>query len=107
MRYLAFVFFGVTAAAQAQGIPDIKGTWSGTGRSVVFGNNPHHPGDQTVVSPPRVRDYEFTFVVDGQDGAWPGVTRCRPSLQQTSPSHGRSRVTTKRSSEPIPTAISI
>src|SRR5262245_11408327 len=74
MRYLAlaFVFFGVTAAAQAQGIPDIKGTWSGTGRSVVFGNNPHHPGDQTVVSPPRVRDYEFTFVVDGQDGrvAW-------------------------------------
>jgi hypothetical protein len=63
----------VTAAAHAEdAIPDIKGTWSGKGKSIVFGNNPHHPGAQTVTSPPRVRDFEFTFVVDGQDGrlAW-------------------------------------
>src|SRR6266404_6257444 len=31
-----------------------------------------HPGSQVVTSPPRVRDFEFSFVVDGQDGrlAW-------------------------------------
>jgi hypothetical protein len=27
-----------------------------------------HPGSQTVACPPRVREFEFTFVVDGQDG---------------------------------------
>jgi hypothetical protein len=63
---------GVTAAHAQDGIPDLKGTWSGKGKSIVFGHNPHHPGAETVASPPRIRDYEFTFVVDGQDGrlAW-------------------------------------
>ena len=70
MRYLAFVLAvvgAITAAARAQdAIPDLKGAWSGKGKSIVFGNNPHHPGSQTVASPPRLRDFEFTFVVDGQ-----------------------------------------
>ncbi|MGA8625842.1 MAG: hypothetical protein WB686_14045 [Pseudolabrys sp.] len=75
MRYLAFalVLVGAVTAARAQdAIPDLKGTWSGKGKSIAFGNNPHHPGSQTVASQPRVRDFEFTFVVDGQDGrlAW-------------------------------------
>jgi hypothetical protein len=75
MRSFAFALalVGVMTAAQAQdAIPDIKGTWSGKGKSIVFGSNPHHAGGQTVTSPPRVRDFEFTFVVDGQDGrlAW-------------------------------------
>jgi hypothetical protein len=75
MRSFAFALalVGVVTAAQAQdAIPDLKGTWSGKGKSIVFGNNPHHPGAQTVANPPRVRDFEFTFVVDGQDGrlAW-------------------------------------
>ena len=75
MRYfvLALALVGIVTAAQAQdAIPDLKGAWSGKGKSIVFGNNPHHPGSQTVVSPPRLRDFEFTFVVDGQDGrlAW-------------------------------------
>jgi hypothetical protein len=51
MRYLAFalVLVGVMTAARAQdAIPDLKGTWSGKGKSIVFGNNPHHPGSQTV-----------------------------------------------------------
>jgi hypothetical protein len=75
MRYLALVgalmSFATVARAQ-DAIPDIKGTWSGKGKSIVFGNNPHHPGTQTAANPPRVRDFEFTFVVDGQDGrlAW-------------------------------------
>src|SRR5215472_11469378 len=70
MRYLALALalMSVVTAARAQdAIPDIKGTWSGKGKSIVFGTNPHHPGTQTTASPPRVRDFEFTFVVDGCD----------------------------------------
>jgi hypothetical protein len=75
VRYLAIalVLVGLVTEASAQGaIPDLRGTWSGKGQSIVFGNNPHHPGPQTVDSPPRVRDFEFTFVVDDQQGrlAW-------------------------------------
>src|ERR671935_1116157 len=76
MRHLVFALalLGVAAtSARAQdAIPDLKGTWSGKGKSIVFGNNPHHPGSQAAADPPRVRDFEFTFVVDGQDGrlAW-------------------------------------
>ena len=75
MKYLALALalIGIATVARAQdAIPDIKGTWSGKGKSIVFGTNPHHPGGQTAASPPRVRDFEFTFVVDGQDGrlAW-------------------------------------
>src|SRR6476661_3524107 len=68
--FLIMALLGIgTAAATAQdAIPDLKGTWSGKGKSIVFGNNPHHPGAQSAANPPRVRDFEFTFVVDGQDG---------------------------------------
>jgi hypothetical protein len=71
---LALVYFGVaTSFACAQNaIPDLKGTWTGKGKSIVFGTNPHHPGSQTTMDPPRVRDIEATYVVEGQDGrlAW-------------------------------------
>ena len=75
MRYLpiALLLMAVVTAARAQdAIPDLKGTWSGKGKSIVFGNNPHHPGSEAIANPPRVREFEFTFVVDGQDGrvAW-------------------------------------
>jgi hypothetical protein len=49
-------------------IPDLKGTWTGKGKSIVFGNNAHHAGKQTLASPPRVRDIEATHIVDGQEG---------------------------------------
>ena len=71
MKYLALAtaLAGATMAAHAQNaIPDLRGTWTGKDKSIVYGNNPHHPGAQTVNSPPRVRDFEFTFVVDGQEG---------------------------------------
>jgi hypothetical protein len=70
---LMLIMLGGSAAAHAQAvIPDLRGTWTGKDKSVVFGANPHHPGSQTVASPPRVRDFEFTIVVDGQEGrlAW-------------------------------------
>jgi hypothetical protein len=76
MRFFVFalVLLGtVASAARAQdAIPDLKGTWTGKGKSIVFGTNPHHPGSQTVADPPRVRDIEATYIVDGQDGrlAW-------------------------------------
>ncbi len=71
---LISVLLGATAVtAQARNsIPDLKGTWTGKGKSIVFGHNPHHPGQQTVADAPRVHEIETTYVVKGQDGrvAW-------------------------------------
>ena len=72
MKYfvLAVVLLGATAAgARAQdAVPDLKGIWTGKGKSIVFGNNPHHPGPQTAADAPRVRDIEATHFVEGQEG---------------------------------------
>jgi hypothetical protein len=75
MRYLALVLavVGTASVAQAQDTPpDIKGTWIGKGKVLVFGSNVHNPGAQTMAEAPRVRDIEMTDVVEGQDGrlAW-------------------------------------
>jgi hypothetical protein len=65
---LTLLGMGAVAANGQDSIPDLKGTWTGKGKSIVFGNNPHHPGTQTATEPPRVRDIEATYVIDGQDG---------------------------------------
>jgi hypothetical protein len=69
---LALLVAAATAARAQDAIPDLKGTWSGKGKSIVFGTNPHHPGSQTATDPPRVRDIEATYIVEGQEGrlAW-------------------------------------
>src|SRR2546430_1531314 len=69
---LALLGAAATAASAQDAIPDLKGTWSGKGKSIVFGTHVHHPGSQTAADPPRVRDIEATHVVEGQDGrlAW-------------------------------------
>jgi hypothetical protein len=69
---LAALIGGATTARAQDAIPDIKGTWSGKGKVLVFGNNMHNPGAQTMSEPPRLRDIEMTDVVEGQDGrlAW-------------------------------------
>jgi hypothetical protein len=69
---LALLGTAATAASAQDAIPDLKGTWTGKGKSIVFGNHPHHPGTQTAADPPRVRDIEATHVVLGQEGrvAW-------------------------------------
>jgi hypothetical protein len=75
MKYVVFALMLLGAAATAaiaqDAIPDLKGTWTGKGKSIVFGNNPHHPGPHTTADAPRVRDIEATHV-EGQDGrlAW-------------------------------------
>jgi hypothetical protein len=54
--------------ALAQTTPDLKGTWSGPWKSVVYGTSPHHPGTQTLANPPRIRDVTFTFEIQGSEG---------------------------------------
>ena len=76
MRHLVFALALLGAAATSaraqDAIPDLKGTWLGKGKSIVFGTHEHHPGSQTRADPPRVRDTEATHTVEGQDGrlAW-------------------------------------
>jgi hypothetical protein len=77
MRLIVFALALLSAAAMTvasaqDAIPDLKGTWTGKGKSIVFGKHAHHPGTQTVNDPPRVRDIEATYVVEGQEGrlAW-------------------------------------
>lgn len=69
---LAALGAAATAALAQDAIPDLKGTWTGKGKSIVFGSHAHHPGGQTTADLPRVRDIEATYVVEGQDGrlAW-------------------------------------
>jgi hypothetical protein len=76
MKSVAFVpallAASVAAAVAQDAIPNLRGTWSGKGKSIVFGSNPHHPGTQTAVDAPRVREIDATYTVEGQDGrlAW-------------------------------------
>jgi hypothetical protein len=65
---LALLAATATAVRAQDAIPDLKGTWTGKGKSIVFGSHAHHPGTQTTADPPRVRDIEATYIVDGQDG---------------------------------------
>jgi hypothetical protein len=65
---LTLTGLATTVAGAQDAIPDLKGSWSGKGKAIVFGNGPHHPGSQSSADPPRVRDIEATHVVDGQDG---------------------------------------
>ncbi len=65
---IALVIGAWATAAAGGSIPDLKGTWAGTFKSVIFGNNPHHPGSQTIADPPRVREIKFTLDVEKQDG---------------------------------------
>jgi hypothetical protein len=64
----AIAIFAATRHSDAQGVPNLKGTWSGTFRTVIYGRNVHHPGSQTIASPPRTRTIRFTFDIEGQDG---------------------------------------
>jgi hypothetical protein len=70
MRILtAALLLGLSSVAIAQeAIPDLRGTWIGKSKAVVFGHNQYHPGGQKPGDPPRVREVEFTIRIDGQNG---------------------------------------
>jgi hypothetical protein len=64
----AITVFATVMPAVAQTMPDLKGIWSGPWKSVVYGNNPHHPGHETLLNPPRIREVAFTFEIQGNEG---------------------------------------
>jgi hypothetical protein len=71
MKILLITTIAVLAmavSADAQTAPDLKGTWSGQWRTVVYGQNPHHPGPGTSADAPRIREIAFTLEIEGQDG---------------------------------------
>lgn len=70
MRILiATAVCALASAAFAQdAAPDLTGTWVGTGKSVVFGQNKFHPGSAKAGDPPRIRELEYTMEIKGQDG---------------------------------------
>jgi hypothetical protein len=63
---LALMLAMTPLAADAQdAIPQLKGTWKGTGKTLLFGTTEHLSGSpQNAV----VRDLEVTHTVTGQDG---------------------------------------
>jgi hypothetical protein len=63
----ALALLATAAPALAQGAPDLKGVWSGKWRTVIHGQNPHHPTGAPADAP-RVREIDFTLEVEGQDG---------------------------------------
>jgi len=53
------------AVAAQDAIPQLKGTWRGTGKVLLYGTTEHLAGSsQTAVT----RDLEVTHTVEGQDG---------------------------------------
>jgi len=69
-RYLtvAAVLVLPAAAASAQTIPDMKGTWSGMSHSVVMGTHGHHADNRQPADKPFLASREFTMIIEGQDG---------------------------------------
>ena len=65
---LALALLFAATSAQAQTVPDLKGTWTGKARNLVYGANHHHPGASADASTPRIREIEITYVITGQDG---------------------------------------
>src|SRR5262245_43910582 len=81
---LALLGVGAVSATAQDAVPDLKGTWTGKGKSIVFGNNAHHPGSQTTNDPPRVRDIETIYTIEGQDGrlAWGRASSAAANTQE-------------------------
>lgn len=65
---ITLALLATTTAAMAQRAPELTGTWTGQWRTIIFGNNPHHPGSQTTDTAPRMRDITFTLDIQGQNG---------------------------------------
>src|SRR5438045_924749 len=58
----------VGSAGFAQSFPDMKGAWTGTGKTIVMGPAPHHKDnpDAKSVGDVRLSEMKFTITVDGQ-----------------------------------------
>jgi hypothetical protein len=58
----------LTGSAMAEGpIPDLRGTWTGTSESIVYGSgSPQHAGTQS--NQPEFRSVAFSLTIDRQEG---------------------------------------
>ena len=72
MKHLVFALALLGAAATStraqDAIPDLKGTWSGKGKSIVFGTHHHQPGTQTTPNPRACATSRRLHTVEGQEG---------------------------------------
>jgi hypothetical protein len=84
MVITAIVAVTMAVSAHAQTVPDLKGTWSGQWKTVIYGINPHHPGPQAAADAPRIREITFTLEIEGQDGRlfW-GKSWSRPEQKES------------------------
>jgi hypothetical protein len=80
-----------TSTAIAQTSPDLKGTWSGQWRTVIIGQNAHHPGSGNPTDAPRIREIPFSVEIEGQDGrllwgkSWSNPDRKEPFAAMIAP----------------------
>jgi hypothetical protein len=88
--------------ASAQSMPDLKGTWTGTSKSIVAGLAPHHPTTTPAkpAGPNRLTEVKFTIKVDGQEdgrfwGTHGSVTKVEPFIGVLSSDGKRLRVLTQ------------
>ena len=73
-RFFSMFVLGVAASgtgggrALAQSIPDMKGVWTGTSKSIVSGPAPFHPATipSKAAGPNRLTEVEFTMTIQGQ-----------------------------------------
>jgi hypothetical protein len=69
--FLAAVLVAGSAFAQ-DAVPDLRGTWSGKGKVLIFGTSELLTGAPSFADPPKVLDIDISHTVTGQDGrlAW-------------------------------------
>ena len=78
-------------AASAQTAPDLKGRWTGQWRTIIIGQNSHHPGGGNPGDAPRIREITFTLEIEGQDGrllwgkSWSNPDRKEPFAAMITP----------------------
>ena len=69
---LGFAMTLIAAAANAQNIVDMKGTWIGQAEAIVDGPAQHHPAPGAAGTAPagkyRLSEPTFTLVIEGQSG---------------------------------------
>jgi len=72
IRLLAFGLAAICGIgpANAQPVINLVGTWTGVTQAIVDGVGAHHPADapSRAAGPYRLRDFAFTYRIDGQDG---------------------------------------
>ena len=85
--------------ASAQTVVDMKGTWTGTSKSIVSGLPAHHPADLPAKNAGgnRLTEIKITLKIDGQDdrrfwGTQGSTAKLEPVIGVISPDGKRVRI---------------